>query len=110
LLATVGLPDLAEHLEHRIGQRQYTFFISLADDPQNHLLRIDRRDPQSNRLVDPQSIGINERETAAIDRVFQTGDQLAAVVVGTDVGQPLAAGLADFFFVNRAQSVPNVLR
>ena len=46
----------------------------------------------------------NEPETAAIDGLFQGGDQAAAVLVATDIGQPLPAWLAHFFLVNRGQS------
>ena len=35
---------------------------------------------------DPQAIGLDERETAAIDGLFQRGDQAAAVLVTADVG------------------------
>ena len=94
----------AEHLEDRFGQRENSLLVPLADDAQNHLLRVDRGDGQRDRLGDPQAIGVDERETAAIDGLFQGGDQAAAVLVTADVGQPLPAWLADFFFVNRGQS------
>jgi hypothetical protein len=102
--AAMGFPDRAEHLEDRFGQRENTLLVSLADDAQDHLLRVDRGNGQRDRLGDPQSIGVDERETAAIDGLFQCGDQVAAVLVTADVGQPLPAWLADFFFVNRGQS------
>jgi len=103
-LAAVGFPDLAEHLEDGIGEGKNTLLVSLADDPQYHLLRVDRGDRQGDRLGDPQAIGIDERETAAIDGFFEGGNQVAAVLVTPDVGQPLLAWLADFFLVNRGQS------
>ncbi len=34
----------------------------------------------------------------------QRGDQAATILVAADVGQPLLAWLADFFFVNNGQS------
>ncbi len=104
LPAAVGFPDLTEHLEDRFGQRQNTLLVPLADDAQDHLLRIDRGNGQRDRLGDPQAIGVDERETAAIDGLFECGDQAAAVLVTADVGQPLPAWLADFFLVNRGQS------
>ena len=100
----MGFPDLAEHLEDRFGQRENALFVSLTEDAQNHLLRVDRGDGQRDRLGDAQAIGVDERETAAIDGLFQCGDQAAAVLVTADIGQPLPAWLADFFFVNRGQS------
>jgi hypothetical protein len=100
----MGFPDLAEHLEDRFGQRENTLLVSLADDAQDHRLRVDRGNRQRDRLGDPQSRGVDERETAAIDGLFQCGDQAAAVLVTADVGQPLPAWLADFVFVNRGQS------
>ena len=95
---------VAEHLEDRFGQRENTLFVSLADDAENHLLRVDRGDGQRDRLGDAQAIGVDERETAAIDGLFQCGDQAAAVLVAADIGQPLPAWPADFFLVNRGQS------
>ena len=95
---------VAEHLQDRFGQGENTLLVPLADDAQNHLLRVDRRDGQRDRLGDPQALGVDERETAAIDGLLQGGDQAAAVLVTADVGQPLPAWLADFFFVNRGQS------
>ena len=106
----MGFPDLAEHLEDRFGQRENTLLVSLADDAQGHLLRVDRGNGQRDRLGDAQAIGVDEGETAAIDGLFQCGDQAAAVLVTADVGQPLPAWPADFFLVNRGQSEPSVLR
>ena len=108
--AAMGFPDLAEHLEDRFGQRENTLLVSLADDAQDHLLRVDRGNGQRDRLGDAQAIGVDEGETAAIDGLFQCGDQAAAVLVTADVGQPLPAWPADFFLVNRGQSEPSVLR
>ena len=53
-------PDLAEHLEDRFGQRENTFLVSLADDAQDHLLRVDRGNGQRDRLGDSQAIGVDE--------------------------------------------------
>ena len=102
--AAVDFPDLPQHLEDGIGQRENTLLVSLTDDVQNHLLGVDRREGKRDRLVDPQAIGVDERETAAIDGLFQGGDQAAAVLVTADVGQPLPAWLADLFFMTRGQS------
>ena len=107
-LAAVGFPDVAEHLEDRFGQRENPLLVSLADDTQNHLLGVDRGDGERDRLVDPQAISVDEGKAATIDRLFQGGDQAAAVLVAAHVGQPLPAWLADFFFVNRGQSYPSV--
>ena len=74
----MGFPDLAEHLEDRFGQRENTLLVSLADDAQDHLLRVDRGNGQRDRLGDAQAIGVDEGETAAIDGLFQCGDQAAA--------------------------------
>ena len=95
--AAVGFPDMAEHLKDRFGQRENTFLVSLADDAQNHLLRVDRGDGERDRLSDPQAIGVDQRETTAIEGLFQGGDQAAAVRVTADIGQPLPAWLANFF-------------
>ena len=102
--AAVRLPDLAEHLQDGFGQRQDPFLVTLADDAEPHLLGIDRRVGQDDRLGNPQAIGIDERETTAQKGSFQGGDQAAAVLIATDVGQALLPRLANLFFVNRGQS------
>jgi hypothetical protein len=101
--AAVGLPDLAKHLKDGIGQGENPLLVALADDVENHLAGINGGDRQSDGLVNPQAIGVDQRKTATIDRQFQSGDQAAAVLVTADVGETLAAGLADFFGVNRGQ-------
>jgi hypothetical protein len=95
---------------HRQESITMMLLVSLADDAQNHPLGVDRGDGQRDRLPDAQPKGVDESETAAIDAVFECGDQAAAVVVNADVGQPFPACLANFFFVNRSQSKPSVLR
>ena len=84
--APVGLPDHAEHLHDRFGEGENTLLVALPDDIKDHPLRIHRRDGQSDRLRDPQAVGVDERETAPIEGLFQRGDQAATIVVGADVG------------------------
>ncbi len=103
-LATVGFPDLAEHLEDRFGQRQNPLLLSLADDVQIHLLGVDRGDKKRNGLGNAQAVGVDERESGPIQGHLERGDQAAPIRVTADIGQPLPAWLADFFFVNRGQS------
>ncbi len=103
-IAPVDLPDLAEHVQNRLGQRKCSLLVPLADDAEHHLLRVDRRDGQRDRLGDSQAVGVDQREAAAIDGLLKLGDQAAAILVTADVGQPLLAWLANFFFVNSAQS------
>ena len=98
------------YLQNGLGQGQRPFLVPLADQAEHHLFRVDGRDGQADRLPDSQSIGVHHRETAAIERLFQGGDQAAAIFIAADVEQPLLAWLADFFFVNSAHSQPSVLR
>ena len=98
------LPDLPEHVQDRFGQRESSFLVSLADQAENHLLRINRRDRQCDRLPNSQSTRVDYREAAAIDRLLQRRDQAAAILITADVGQPLLAWLAHFFLVNNAHS------
>ena len=44
LLAAMQLPNLPQHLKGRFAQRDDAFLVSLADNPQQHLLGVDRRD------------------------------------------------------------------
>ncbi len=95
--AAVGLPDLAEHVQDGLGQGQDSFFVALADDAQPHLVGVDGRDGQGDALGNPQALGVDEGEAAAQTRLVQGGDQAAAVVVTTDIGQALLPRLANFF-------------
>ena len=100
----MDLPDLSKHLQDGVDQRESPLLVPFADNMQYHLLRVDRRDRQRDRLFDPQPIGVDERKATAIDRLFECGDQAATILVAADVGQPLLAWLADFFLVNSAHS------
>ena len=44
LLATMQLPSLPQHLKSRFAQWNDAFLVPLADNPQQHLLGVDRRD------------------------------------------------------------------
>ena len=103
-LAAVRLPDRSQHLQNRFGKRQRPLFVSLADHAQDHLLRVDRRDGQRDRLADSQAIGVDKREATAIDGLFERGDQTPAIAIAADIGQAFLTWLADFFLVNNAQS------
>ena len=100
----MDLPDLAEHEQDRHGQRQGALPVAFADHPQEHLLGVDGGDGQFDGFTDPQAAGVDQGETAAVDRLVEGGDQTAAVLVAADVGQALAQGRADFFFVSNGQS------
>ena len=80
------LPDPAEHVQDCVGEGEDSFLVSLPDDAEQHLLRVDRRDGQRDRLRDPQAVGVDQREAAAIEGLFQGGDQAAAVLIAADVG------------------------
>jgi len=96
--AAVDLPDLTQHGQGRFGEGQGSFFVAFADDPQEHPLGVDGRDGQRQGLADAQAAGVDQRETAAVDRQPDGGDQAAAVLVASNVGQAFAIGLADFFW------------
>ena len=96
----MGLPDLSQHVQHGICQRESTLLVSFADHSQQELLGIHRRDRQRDRFSDAQSVGVNECVAATINGFPQRGDQAATIVIGADVGQSDVAWLAHFFFVN----------
>jgi len=72
--AAMGLPDLAKHVQHHFRQRESTLLVAFADHPQQQLLGIDRGDRELDRFPDSQSVGVNEREAAAINGLMQRGD------------------------------------
>ena len=93
-IAPVDLPDLAKHVENRFGQWKCPLFVPLADHAQDHLLRVDRRDGQRDRLVDSQAIGVDQRKAAAIDGLLPEIREVRPVG-GTrrDASDPEAASL-----------------
>ena len=99
-LAAMRLPDLSQHVQHHLRQRESPFFVAFADHVQQQGLGVHRGDRERDRFSDPQSVGVNERETAAINGLFQRGNQTPTIVIGADVGEPDVAGLAYFFLVN----------
>ena len=103
-LAAVGFPDLAKPQQDWFGQRENPLLVSLADDVQDHLLGLDCGDGERNRLGNAQAVGVDKREACPIQGHLERGDQAAAIGVTADVRQPLLAGLADFFLVDRGQS------
>ena len=109
LLVAMELPDLPKHGQDRLGQGQGPLLVAFADHPQEHLLGVDGGNGQSDGLADPQAAGVNQRETAAIDRMPDRGNQAAAVLIASNVGKAIVIGLADFFLVSSAQSRPRVL-
>ena len=104
----MGLPHLAEHLQHGIGQGQSPLLVAFAGHAEQRLPGVHRRHRQRDRFSDPQAIGVNQGEAAAVNGLPQRGDQAATIVIGTDVGQTDVAWLADFFFVNNGHSQPRV--
>lgn len=100
----MSLPDLPQHLEHGIRQRKSTLFVAFASHAQQLLVGVDCRDRKRDRFSDPQSVGVDEREAAAVNGLLQCGDQAATISVGANVGQSDVARLADFFFVNSGHS------
>ncbi len=56
-----------QHVEDRFGQRQHAFPVSLPDEAQHHPFRVDGRGGQCDRLADPQAVGVDDREAAAVE-------------------------------------------
>ena len=48
----MGLPDLAEHVQHHFRQRESTLLVSLANHVQQQLLGVHRRDRELDRFSD----------------------------------------------------------
>ena len=61
---------------------------------------------QLDGLADPHAGGVDQRETGAVDRRVDGGDQAAAVLVVSDVGKALTIGLADVYWSRGASRGP----
>ena len=70
----MGLPDLAEHVQHHFRQRQSALLVAFANHVQQQLLGVHRRDRELDRFSDAQPVGVNECKAAAINGLLQRGD------------------------------------
>jgi len=70
----MGLPDLAEHVQHHFRQRESTLLVAFANHVQQQLLGVHRRDWELDRFSDAQPVGVNECKAAAINGLVQRGD------------------------------------
>ena len=98
------LPDLSQHFQHGFGQWESTLLVAFADHSKEQPFGVHGRHRQGDGFPDPQSVGVNEREAAAINGLSQGGDQAATIRIRADVGQSDVPWLANFFFVNKGHS------
>ena len=100
----VGLPHATQLGEDWLRQRHQPFLIALADDAQRQIGAVDRADLQAQRLADPQTTSIGERQAGFVNRAFYAAEQPADLLIGQDLGQTLLRRRANLFLENTGQS------
>jgi hypothetical protein len=95
-----GLPHATQLGEDWLRQRNQPFLIALADDAQRQIGAVDRADLQAQRLADPQTTSIGERQAGFVNRAFYAAEQPADLLIGQDLGQTLLRRQANLFLEN----------
>ena len=104
----VGQPHPAQFREHRLRQRDPPFLVPFADDAQRQVGPVDRIDLKGDGLADAQAARVNDREAGFVDRAFYATEQMADLVVGQRMRQPLVLRQTNLFLENSGQSRPRV--
>jgi len=103
-------PEAAQIVKNRLWQRHPPFLVAFADDAQDPVGTINRRDLQGRGLADAQATGVHDGQARLVDRVLYAVQQSADLSVRQDDGQALLPGRANLFFQNSGQSRSNVRR
>jgi hypothetical protein len=69
---------------------------------------VDRTDLKGPGLADAQAASVNDREAGFVNRAFYATEQMADLVVGQRVRQPLVPRQTNLFLENSDQSQPSV--
>jgi hypothetical protein len=93
----------------RPRHRNDPFLVALADNPQKAAGLVDGGDGERGGLADPQAAGIDQAETAPVDRIADAIENAPRLGMGKGLRQPLLLRKPDLF-LNSAQSLPSVFR
>jgi hypothetical protein len=91
------------------GHGHDPFLVAFADDAQGAAGLVDGGDGKRGGLADPQAAAVDQAETAAMDRVADSGENPPNLGMGKGLRQPLLLGQSDLF-LNSAQSLSSVFR
>jgi hypothetical protein len=103
------LPHSAKALMDRPRHGNDAFLVALADDPQEAARLVDGGDGKSGGLADPQAAGIDQAETAPMDRIADAIENAPHLGMGKGLRKPLLLRQPNLF-LNSAQSLPSVFR
>jgi len=103
-------PEGAQVVKNRLWQRHPPFLIAFADDAQDPVGTINRRDLQGRSLADAQATGVHDGQTRLVDRVLYAVQQSADLGVRQDNRQAFLPGRPNLFFQNSGQSRSSVRR
>ena len=99
---------MLNRLAHFWQQRDYPGLVAFAGDAQRVGEGQDSAG-QIQRLADPQAAGIDQAETAPVDRIADAIENAPRLGMGKGLRQPLLLRKPDLF-LNSAQSLPSVFR
>jgi hypothetical protein len=77
-------------------------------DAQGQIGAVDRLNLQAQRLADPQTASVGERQAGFVNRAFDATEQTTDLLIGQDLGQALLRRQANLFLENSGQSRPSV--
>ena len=103
-------PEAAQVVKNRLWQRHPPFLVAFADDAQDPVGTVNRRDLQGRGLADAQATGVHDGQARLVDRVLYAVQQSADLSVRQDDGQALLPGRPNLFFQNSGQSRSSVRR
>jgi hypothetical protein len=106
----VGQPKAAQFVEDRLWNWDPALFVALADDRNNQIDLIERRDLKRGSLADTQSARVYEEEPGLVDRISDTPKERSNFSIRKHIGQTLVLGRADSFFEKRDHSRSSVRR
>jgi hypothetical protein len=104
----VGQPKAAQIIQNRLRQRRQPLLVAFANDAEQQTGTVYRCDLKGRSLGDAQAAGIDEGETAPVNRVLYAAEECANLGVRQNIGQAPLLGRANSFFENRGQERSSV--
>jgi hypothetical protein len=104
----MGLPQLPQLNEHWRRQRHATLLITFADDADQAINAVDRRDLKRGCLTDAQAVCVHQQEADPGDRSLHATNERASLGVRQNTRQATALGRADSFFEKSAHARSSV--
>src|SRR6266496_1036411 len=100
----MGLPKSAQFGEDWLWNWYPALLVAFADDADQSIDAVDRRDFERRRLADAKAARIHQEHAGLLNRTPYAPNDRADLGIGKDVGQTFALGCANSFFENSDHS------